>query len=93
MLESVQIMNQAKVLINGTQLPIIDVGIEPGIYSNYTQLAFKWECVEFKHTHMDIQLNFNYSDKVSMYPERDLIYLNFIGNQYFKTEDGQIIAP
>jgi hypothetical protein len=40
-------IENTKVLINGTELPIIEVKLIPGIYSDINRLSFNWTLASF----------------------------------------------
>ena len=77
--EAVEIVNSATVVRDGLVLPILDINIISGEYSNRTLLGFDWKCVQFTPSYMDIQLNFTEARVVSIYSERDSIALQFNG--------------
>ena len=42
--QAIAIMNTAQVTINDTQLPILELEVIPGAYSNISNLDFTWKC-------------------------------------------------
>jgi len=60
-------VNTAQIVRNKTMMPIFDVELVPGMYSNITNLNFTWACVKFTPSFMDLQLNFIRADLVSIY--------------------------
>ena len=85
------IVNKGIVRLNSTIYPVLDLQMVPGgIESDETKLKFSWECVDFKEHHIDFQLNYTYQDDVSIHEQKDLLQVNFIGKEYFKSEDGQM---
>ena len=52
--EALDIVNQARVMSDDVELPFLELGIKPGPYSNATQLAFDWKCVQMTHDGMQI---------------------------------------
>lgn len=92
--EAVDIMNQGLVPVNKTMASVIKLDMVPGSSETNVTLIkqFTWECVDFTENYMDFQIQYEMFPEISIHPEKDLLQIDFVGREYFRTEDGQMIT-
>ena len=64
-------------------LNIFEINVLPGEYSNADDLRFTWEVEEFTSRQMNIKLNFDSPEKVSSYPDPDVLNVVFMSETWF----------
>ena len=57
--------------------------MNPGEYSDEQKLNFTWEMISFSEQMIQIQLDFNYPERVSEYIEYDTLEVYFWGVDWF----------
>ena len=76
-----------------TIFPVLELKIEPGIFSNSSMLAFNWTLTEYTAAQMHLKLNFENPSYVSSNVDQDRLRIIFHGFYMFTDNIGNYMQP
>lgn len=84
-------IQSVKVIINGKELPALEVAILPGFYSTPENLTFTYNITSYTPKLLTIQLNFDDPSIVSSLDDPDKVQVKFNGYYFFFSDQGRTI--
>lgn len=69
----------------------LELKISPGDYSDENALNITWQMIDYNKNWIQIQLYFEYPQRVSEHIEYDTIEVNFWGVDWFRSLNGESV--